>query len=248
MIIYIICVRILKVMGRIIDFHSHILPGIDDGSKNTDMSREILTACKDQGIEVQVATPHFYASHNTPERFLEKRDASYEKIRPIAEDLGIELLKGSEVAFFRGMADSKALDSLLIGDTDLLLLEMPFRQWTENDLNEIKRIKQRGIQTILAHIERFSSYQKDKGPYYDVLDMGLIVQVNAEALLSLGSRAKAIKLFKDGTAKLLASDCHNLSSRPQNLKAGRDILAKKLGAQFLDEMDDLGEQLLSRKR
>ncbi len=235
-------------MGKIIDFHSHILPGIDDGSRSSEMSREMLSACKDQGIEIQIATPHFYASHNTPEHFLEKRKVAFEKIKPIADELGIELLTGAEVAFFRGMSDSDSLDQLLIADTDLLLVEMPFRQWNENDLKEIRQIKKRNILPIIAHIERFYSYQKDKEFIYELLDMDLIVQVNAEALLSFSQRHKAVKLFKDGDAHLIASDCHNTTSRAQNLKEGRAVLEKKLGKEILNKIDDLGEKLLSRKR
>ena len=235
-------------MGYITDFHSHILPGIDDGSRSVEMSEAMFAACKEQGIDIQIATPHFYASHDDPEHFLKKRDAAYEKVHHIAEEKGIQLLKGAEVAFFRGMGDSESLDKLLIGDTDLLLLEMPFRQWTDKDIREVKQIRSRGIIPVIAHIERFGEYQKDKDPYYELLDMDIPVQVNAEALLSLRTRGRAIRFFKEGTAKILASDCHNTGSRPQNLKEGRAWIEKKLGKDFLDELDGYTEKLLARRR
>ncbi len=225
-----------------------MLPHIDDGSRSAEMTRSMLEESKQQGVSIQIATPHFYASHDTPEHFLEKRSKAFEAVKPIANEIGIELLTGAEVAFFRGMSEAEALKSLLIADTDILLLEMPFRQWTESDIREVKQMIQKGIHPVIAHIERFTAYQKDKAPYEALFGMDVTVQVNAEALLSFMTRGQALKLFKNGTAKILASDCHNTSSRPQNLQEGRAILTKKLGKDILRILDGEGERLLSRKR
>ena len=56
------------------DVHCHILPGIDDGSKNTDMSLVMIRRSVDQGVQGIVFTPHFYADMNSPETFLKKRE------------------------------------------------------------------------------------------------------------------------------------------------------------------------------
>ena len=232
----------------IIDFHSHVLPRIDDGSRSLEMTRDLLMESKRQGITVQVATPHFYASHNDPANFLKKRAESYALVKPVAEELGIELLLGAEVAYFRDIGESKDLDSFLIGDTDLLLLEMPFRQWTDKDIRDVKMIQRKGILPIIAHIERFLGFQKDKGPMEMLFATDAVLQVNAEALLSFGTRGKVLKLFKEGKAKLLASDCHNTSDRPQNLQKGREMIDRKLGQSTLALIDEMGEKLLSRRR
>ena len=65
---------------KVIDFHSHILPNIDDGSKDINMSVEMLKRSKQQGIDVIVATPHFYADSNTIEHFLNKRARALEQL------------------------------------------------------------------------------------------------------------------------------------------------------------------------
>ena len=68
-------------MRRLVDFHSHILPGIDDGSKSLEMSIEMLRLEAEQGIGHVVATPHFYPQYDTPERFLERRAAAQNALR-----------------------------------------------------------------------------------------------------------------------------------------------------------------------
>lgn len=228
----------------VIDFHAHILPGIDDGSRNREMSEEMLKRSAEQGIHTIIATPHFYASRATLKGFLQKRAAAYEHIKDLAERYGVRVPLGAEVAFFSGMHNAEGLEELTIGDTSLLLLEMPFRAWDGGDLQEVEKLIDRGVRPVIAHVERFYPYQKDKRVMEELYSLPVLVQVNAEALLSWSTRRLALKLFREGVAHLLGSDCHNTSSRPPNLAAGRKIIEKKLGAQYLPQIDRLGEEAL----
>ena len=229
-------------MGAV-DFHSHFLPGIDDGSKSSEMTRDMLQASAAQGISLMCATPHFYADSMRLSSFLTRRQAAYEKAAPIAEELGIEIALGAEVAFFPGMADAEGIETLCFEGTHTMLVEMPFRAWTEKDLRELEKLLRGGIRPVMAHLERFFRFQKDKELIPAVLDLPVYVQLNAECLLRFSDRLKYLKLFKNGSAQLLGSDCHNVTSRPQNLAEGRMHIEKKLGAAFLDEMDDLARRL-----
>lgn len=228
----------------IFDFHTHILPGIDDGSRSTEMSAEMLSASADQGIDVILTTPHFYADSMGIESFLVNRNAALEKVRPIADELGIRLIPGGEVAFFDNMSRAEDLDRLCIEGTNYMLLEMPFRPWHSGDLAEVDHIIRRGIRPIIAHVERFFGFQRDKHIVEDLMDREVVVQVNAECLIERHTRRMGIKLFKTGYAELLGSDCHNLTSRRQNLAEGRKILQKKLGYEVLEDIDWTGEQIL----
>ena len=89
-------------MSRIIDFHSHILPGIDDGSKNLEQSLEMMRRSARQGVDTMVATPHFYAHHDDPERFLKRRAEAERSLREaMAAESGLpELAIGAEVYYF----------------------------------------------------------------------------------------------------------------------------------------------------
>ena len=121
---------------------------------------------------------------------------------------------------------------------------MPFRAWSERDLYEIERLLNGGITPVIAHLERFYQFQKDKKIIPALLDFPVLIQINAECLLHWRQCRQAVKLFKGGQAHLLGSDCHNLVNRPQNLLAGREVLEKKLGQQCLSQIDELGASLL----
>lgn len=228
----------------IFDFHTHILPGIDDGSKSVEMSREMLEESSRQGIDVILTTPHFYADSMGIDSFLSNRDEAFNKVVPIAEELGIKLIPGGEIAFFDNMSRASDLDKLMIEGTDLMLLEMPFRSWHSSDLYEVDQIIRRGITPIIAHVERFFHFQRDKHIVEDLMEREVIVQVNAECLIERSTRRLGVKLFKSGYAELLGSDCHNLTSRRQNLAEGRRILDKKIGRGILEDIDQLGENVL----
>ncbi len=228
----------------VIDFHSHILPGIDDGSRNRQMSLQMLNAAAGQGIDVMVATPHFYADSMHVKGFLRRREEALQKVLNEQRQEQIPILCGAEVAFFSGISRVEEIGQLCIGQTNLMLLEMPFRAWSSRDLYEVERLIGRGIQLVIAHVERFYPFQKDRGMISALLEMPVYIQVNAECLLSWKSRRLPLKLFRMGAAHLLGSDCHNLSSRPQNLAEGRAVLERKVGRDCLEEMDRLGAALL----
>ncbi|MBQ5951084.1 MAG: capsular polysaccharide biosynthesis protein [Lachnospiraceae bacterium] len=227
-----------------IDFHSHILPGIDDGSRDAAMTRAMLEMSAAQGVTHMVATPHFYADLDTVDRFLARRERAIETAVPLAQEAGVDLFVGAEAAFFDGMSAAEEIEKLKIEGTDLLLLEMPFRAWSARDVRELERLLNGGYELILAHMERFPEFQRDKGILEAVLDLPLLVQINAEALLSWGPRHQVLKWFKAGKAHLLGSDCHNTDRRPPDLAEGRAVLLKKLGEDFLAGMDDFAEEIL----
>jgi protein-tyrosine phosphatase len=229
---------------RIIDFHSHILPGIDDGSKSVDMTTQMLRTAEAQNIDVFVATPHFYSERTTMNRFLDRRRRAYEQVAGIAEQLGIWIICGAEVAFFPGMSRGEGIEHLCIGNTNLMMVEMPFRSWEGRDLKELERLMDRGIQPVMAHLERFVPGQPDKGMISELLDLPVYIQINAECLTRWTTRGKPLQLFQKGKAHLLGSDCHNVTTRRENLAQGREALAKKLGQRKLREIDRLGTALL----
>lgn len=228
----------------VIDFHSHILPGIDDGSRDREMSEKMLEFSGKQGVNLMVATPHFYASRMTMDSFLRKRATAFDSIKNDAEKHRVGLLQGAEVAFFSGMSCADGLESLTIAGTMLLLLEMPFRSWSDGDIREVEKLLDRGLTPVIAHMERFYPYQKDKRIIDELYALPVLVQVNAESLLNWRTKRLALKLFREGKTQLLGSDCHNLLSRPPNLTAGRNVIEKKLGVPYLERMDRLGEEML----
>ena len=114
-------------MKDIVDFHSHILPGIDDGSASLEESIALLKMEAKQGIRHVVATPHFYPRYDDPEQFfIRRQEAEYLLRREMEIHPGLpELTVGAEVHFFPGMSHSDILSGLTIGGKECILIEMP---------------------------------------------------------------------------------------------------------------------------
>lgn len=207
------------------------------------MSLAMLAHAKAQGITTIVATPHFYADTMKADDFIKDRQAAYEEILDMANQMDITIRLGAEVCYFRSLHESANLKDFTIQGTNYLLLEMPFDQWTKREVATITGLINQGVTPILAHIERFWPYQKDKAPLEEIMQLDVIYQYNASPLLKFG-KGKILKSIKKTDNVLLGTDCHNTSTRPVNLKAARDVIAKKMGEDKLDAIDDLAEQIL----
>ena len=233
----------------IIDFHSHILPGIDDGARNIDTSMAMLEQIREQKVDYMVATPHFYASKDRIDSFLKKRANAWKQLSEAIEERQFhnapQFFLGSEVAFFEGISRADQIDSLTIGDTNLLLLEMPFVPWTMQNVREVEKlISDRKLCVIIAHLERFIWMPGNKKMIQSLLELPVTVQINAESFLEWKHRRALLKMFRDGTAHILGSDCHGAHHRVPNLLEGRMVIEKKAGADVLHRMDMQGEKLL----
>ncbi len=229
----------------VIDFHSHILPGIDDGSRNIETTRGMLDLMKEQGVEWAVATPHFYASRDRMESFLARRKQAYETVCEGLPQEAPRILLGAEVAFFPGISRADKLGLLAVGDTGVLLLEMPFAPWENSYIEEVKYLSEkRKFTVLLAHLERYMNIPGNRKRIQELLELPVKVQINAQSLTEWKSRGRLVRMFRDGQAHFLGSDCHGLHRRPPNLPLGREALGQKLGLEFVDEMDEAGARLL----
>lgn len=225
-----------------IDFHSHILPGIDDGSRSTETSVKMLEKSAEQGVTVIALTPHFYADNDTPERFLKRRNESFKELQNVSGSRP-RLLKGAEVYYFPGLQHCEEISSLRLEGTPYLLLEMPFHTWSERIIDDVSELNQRrDLQVVLAHIDRYIAMQK-KGVIEALLENGIMLQANAESLLSRRSKRKILKLIKQGSVSFLGSDCHNLTSRAPCIGEAVEVLRKSLGAESADKFIKNSEAL-----
>lgn len=232
-----------------IDFHSHILPMMDDGSQSIEESLWLLFLEYKHGVSKVVATPHFYAERDAFDLFRYRREESCARLRESLRgwEKVPELFIGAEVYYFPGMWEAKALPQLCIEGTRTLLLEMPFAQWTQEMKNDIQKIiTERGLHVMLAHIDRYYLLQKDKRVWNEVFNLPVCAQMNAGSLMDRKRRRFSLKFLHKHTA-VLGSDCHDREHRPPNLKQAREEIRKKLGAKKLAEIDHLGETILNIK-
>lgn len=228
----------------IIDFHSHIIPKIDDGSRSVEMSGEMLVDIKNQGIDTVVATPHFYANRDRINSFLERRQKSFDDIKELGELHSIEVLLGAEVAYFDGISKAEDVKKLTLKD-NILLLEMPFDVWSDSIIREVEDLVHRDkFSVIIAHLDRYLKISGNKNYIKKLLKIPLTVQINSGTLLDWKKRKKAFEILKSVPHCVIGSDCHNTTTRKPNLQAGREIILKKLGKDILDKIDQTGNNLL----
>jgi len=221
----------------VIDFHSHILPGIDDGSRSVEESMELLRMEAEQGIRHVVATPHFYPQHDTPERFL-KRRAEAEAIlrREMEKHDGLPKLSvGAEVYFFHGISDSDLISKLTIDQKRCILIEMPSPPWTESMYRELENLHvKQGLIPIVAHVDRYIGLFRTYGIPNRLAELPVLVQANADFFLKPTTACMALRMLKKEQIHLLGSDCHGSSSRKPNMGPALERIRKRLGDAAID--------------
>lgn len=222
-----------------IDVHSHILPGVDDGSRSMEQSLEMLAEEARQGITHVVATPHFYARYTDPDSFLRKRDAAAETLaQAMAHRTDLpQVILGAEVHYFPGIGESEQLRRLTIGNTRMVLVEMPGGPWTEANYRDLENIYlHQGLTPIVAHVDRYIRPFQTFGIPGKLEELPVLVQANAEFFLHRSTAGMALRMLRRGQIHFLGSDCHNLSDRAPNLAEARQVIEKKLGKTALEHI------------
>ncbi len=228
-----------------IDFHSHILPKIDDGSRSVEESLELLHMLGGQGISTVVATPHFNAVRESVADFLLKRERSAALIKECEDEALPRILLGAEVRYYTGISRLEGLCELCLEHSSLLLLEMPMMRWSEYIINELTELCGRGdITVVIAHMERYMKLQSKKCLKH-LLKSGSLFQLNADFFLSPFTRRKALSMLACGDASFIGSDCHNLETRPPRIGEAYTRVGKKLGEDFLIKFTEYGQRLMN---
>lgn len=216
-----------------IDFHSHILPHFDDGARDTAVGLEMLRMSVDSGIDTVVSTSHFYhEKYNDASDFIRERDMAFAKLTDAAKSEKYELPRivlGAEVYLGKKVSRVNNLHALCIGETNYMMLEMPYDDWNEEDFEEIYQITRLGICPIMAHLDRFMKFRNQFG---ELFSLGVLVQINASAILDNHTRRNVLELFDMEAVHAIGSDMHNTNSRPPNAAQAYELLGTKFGADY----------------
>ena len=234
-------------MGTVVDFHSHILPGIDDGSPSAERSVELLKMEAEQGVDCVILTPHFYAHRDHLERFLQRREDAERLLRKETEgqpDLP-EFHVAAEVAYFPGIGSCDDVSRLAFGPERSILIEMPPPPWTERTYRELEHLyERRGLRPIVAHIDRYIGRFRTFRIPQRLAQLPVLVQANGDFFLKRATAAMAMKLLRDGFIHLLGSDCHDLSSRSPNLGAAVGLIRRQLGDEAILQINRWEREIL----
>ncbi len=207
------------------DFHTHVLPGMDDGAANVAVASQMLHSAKEQGVTTVLATSHFYGKTRSLDEFLEERAKAFAALQPsIPEGMTIRL--GAEVYFSeRAVLSAESLQSLCIEGTPYVLIELPFvRQWEDSLYRKIADlISMTGLTPILAHVDRYEAFFRDPQLLQKFWELGCLFQINASAFLDKRIKNFALALLKKGYVHCIGTDMHNANSRGCNIQRAKEV-------------------------
>jgi protein-tyrosine phosphatase len=223
----------------VIDLHSHLLPGIDDGVRTIAESLDLLRAAHEDGIARIAATPHVREDYPTSPAEMELRLA---EVCGAAREAAIpvEVLPGGELdlEFAARLEDADLRRFGLGGTSSLLLLEFPYFGWPLQLADLVFDLQLRGFRIVLAHPERNVDVQREPERLRPFVNGGVVVQLTAASLdgrLGGAPRTAAKRLLDSRLAHLLASDAHAPDVRSVGLSGARDAVGDDAVARWLTE-------------
>ncbi|WP_313130773.1 CpsB/CapC family capsule biosynthesis tyrosine phosphatase [Anaerocolumna sp.] len=208
-----------------VDLHTHILPGIDDGASSIAEAVEMTKSLSNQNINKAVCTPHFNPMQVSLQEFINKRTTAMS----LMHDAKVELIPGSETILHSYLFHYPDLSKLCIRDTKYLLIELPYSKKKDGSIFETieKLISFYNIIPIIAHIERYDIANKN---IRKLRDMGCVIQLNTTSLIEKKRRNQAVRYLKAGLIDVLGSDCHNMRDRFPVITQTLDIITQEIGS------------------
>lgn len=229
-----------------VDIHSHVLPGIDDGPKKLEMSLDMIRRSYEEGTKDIVATPHFRRGCFEVHYSEVKKIAKYFNDLVRAEGLDINIHYGQEVYYSDRIIED--LEEGLIGTINggrYMLVEFPMRRIPSEAVDYMYELKLLGITPIIAHPERYLEVIKNAEVLNPFIEEGCLFQLNAGSIRGFfGKDVKktAENLMKNNVYSFIGSDAHNNSSRNTGIKEEYQEVFKKnkeLENIFLDNSNKL---------
>lgn len=236
-------------MSRIsnkVDFHSHIIPGVDDGSRSFEMTSSMLETSKSEGVKYIAATSHFILGE------VEYSRADYDlRLKNVQENIEeINVVPGMEVYInpeLKKLYKEKRIWT--INNSRYMLIELPmndFPVYTEEIFYELRL---EGVVPILAHPERNRAIIKNEALLESLIEQGAMAQMNVGSLT--GAFGKTIKEFAERLVKrnliqIIGSDAHNDRHRTTSVNEGRHII-EKINPDLFEWIEDNEEKIILNK-
>ena len=225
---------------KIVDIHSHVLPGMDDGSHDMEQSVQMLRLAREEGITHMILTPHYKQG-----RYRADTGMIHSRIRQLQEliereELGIQLYAGTEAYYRSGLAEKLEEGELctLNGTNSVLLEFSPFEEYLyiRNSMDELLGM---GYQPVLAHVERYQCLVKDIEKVRYLKDMGCEIQVNAGSISGnngFGMKRFTHKLLKEELVDYLGTDAHDMEKRKPLMKKCVHLITKKCRTEYAEAL------------
>ena len=227
-------------MQASIDIHCHILPGVDDGSPDTETSLEMLRIAEKNGIQQMILTPHHKPMHHNVSP--EHNDLYTKRLQEIADKAGIKirLFPGNEVYYsdetFDNLVDGKVHT---MAGSEYVLVEFHPTNPYKAIHNGLYQVQAAGYVPILAHVERYGEIVAHISYVEELVEMGCLIQVNASSIMGkygMGISHFTKKLLKKELVDFVASDAHDAVSRSPELLECRNYITRKFGEEYSDRV------------
>lgn len=231
-----------------IDFHTHILPNVDDGANSISETIALLQEAKRAGFETVVLTPHYIESYY--EINVNKRVELISSVKNIIDknEIDIKLVLGNEIYITNNIneliRDKKACT---INNTRYVLLELPFNASPINLYEIIYDIFQNGYIPILAHPERYEFVQQNPRIINDLIEKGVLMQANYGSFIGqYGEKAQVIikKLLKNNMIHFLGTDVHRKNTIYNKIPKILFEIEKFIGAEQLEQITTINPKLV----
>lgn len=235
-----------------IDIHSHILPGLDDGADTIETTIEMLKVVQADGVKTIFATPHYYRGHFENDYNLVKKYVSDIRnwISLSNSNIQIEVLPGQEV-FINNYTLRLYKEGIIgtLNNTRYMLIELPFDNLDNTTLDVIYELRLLGVVPIIAHPERYSFIIEKPSNINQLITEGCLFQINSgniEGTINKQAKKTADTLIKNGICDFIASDIHRIGNRYSRVISAYEKLTKtnsKLGERIMDNMQRLIENI-----
>ena len=219
-----------------IDFHSHILPNVDDGSKSYEETKNLLVEARNIGINKIVSTSHYALKcFEVPEYKREKI------IQELSEEENVpEIILGSEIFLTYNIIELlKEYKASTINKTNYILFELPLREQFNNLNNMINILKENDYRLILAHPERYSLVHKNFDLLYQLREKGILFQCNYGSILGmygLSAQMTIKKMLKNNLVDLLGSDVHKEKTIYPQIPKAINKISKLVSEEKLNDL------------
>lgn len=231
-----------------IDFHSHIIPNVDDGSRSVEETFELLKEAKEAGFSGVISTSHYmeeYYETDVAERSV--------WIKAISENLGkkdidLNLYLGNEVYITKNIINLlETRKATSINNSNYVLFEFPMNSKPMDMYDIIYDMLEYKLIPILAHPERYSFVQKDPNLVYDLIQKGVLMQSNYGSILGMyGEKAEIIvrKLLENNMVHFLGSDVHRSGSVYPKIHNCLREIETIIGEDKLEEISSVNPELV----
>lgn len=231
-----------------IDTHSHILPGIDDGSQDIEESIEMLKEAYEAGFTAIISTSHYIEEsyHTDTARREELIQILQERLEE--ENINIKIYNGAEAYIVSNLTELIQKGILpTINDTRYLLMELPMHSEIIYLDYIISDLQNQGIVPIIAHPERYSYVQKNPKILMDLIEKGVLFQANYGSIIgNYGREAEKTvkKLLKNGIVHFLGTDSHREHGIYEQIPMICKKLEKLIGREKLEKLSKINPQII----